>query len=330
MEFDSDKQRKLAAALSLLVGVILLIIKVYAYKITQSHAILSDAMESVINILSAIVAIIVIAIAAKPADREHPYGHGKVEYFASAFEGGAISLAGILIIIEAINALTGEIELKQLNLGLWIIFGAGIANGLLGLYLKHIGKKHHSKALYASGVHVLTDFISSVGIMLGLVVVHFTGIIWLDPVIAVLVGLQLSLSGFKLLTKSGSDLMDGEDIEVIRVMKKHMEKNAFPGIIRFHYMRAIRSGRYHHFDVHMVVPEFWSVEEAHEKSEEFEELVMKDYDMEGEFHFHLDPCRKKYCQVCALENCSIRIEDFSGHSPHTIEELISPTTKSYT
>ncbi|MCB0422302.1 MAG: cation transporter, partial [Bdellovibrionales bacterium] len=188
-----------AAKISLFVGSILMLLKFWAFKVTQSQAVLSDALESIINVLAAGVALFVIFYAAQPKDQDHPYGHGKSEYFSSAFEGGLISFAGFFIVVDAAVKLFEGRELRQLDLGLWIVAGAGIANLLLGLYLIYVGKRNHSLALRASGHHVISDFWTSAGILVALFVVKVTGYYWIDSAVAIIVGLYLSYTGVHLI-----------------------------------------------------------------------------------------------------------------------------------
>lgn len=319
-----DHARKVAAWISLGVGITLFIIKFYAYRLTGSQAILSDALEGIVNIISAIISLSVVAISSKPADRDHPYGHGKAEFFAAGFEGGAILFAGVLILLDSVRSWYDGNLLRELDFGLVLIGGAGIANGLLGYYLKKVGKRQQSAALEASGKHVWSDFITSLGVIIGLLIVKLTGVVWLDSLVAFLVGGHLALTGFRLFVKSGSELMDTQDMGLIERLGEIFGRVVFPGMIRIHHTRVMRSGRYHHVDLHLVVPEFWSVERAHDESNRFEEEVMSEYPMEGELHFHLDPCRKAYCEVCDLESCTIRQKPFRKRIPFSFEELTSP------
>lgn len=321
---DQDKIRLRTAKLSLVVGVLLLIFKFVAYEMTNSQAILSDALESIVNVLGALIALITIHIAAKPADKDHPYGHGKAEYFSVAFEGGFITFAAALIFYQAIHTLFTESNLKNIETGIYVTAFAGLVNGLLGLYLKREGKKWKSMALSSSADHLLSDAITSIGLIVGLFVVIFTKAYWVDSVIAIILGFFLAKTGLGLVLKSLSGLMDAEDLNVIKKIGKAFAKNIFPGIIRIHYTRVIRSGRYHHIDAHVVVPEFWDITKAHHETDRFEHMVLKEYPNEGELHLHLDPCRKAYCTVCDLSDCPIRQKPFIKRLSFTLEELTDP------
>lgn len=291
---------------------------------TESKAILSDALESIVNVVAAIVALIVLRISIKPADRDHPYGHGKAEYFSMAFEGGLITFAAIAIYYESIRALIKGIELDRLSDGLLIIAGCGVANGILGLYILRTGKKLNSLTLTASGIHILSDFWTSVGLILGLFLVTLTGLNWLDPITALVYGAVLLYSGYKIVRQSMGGLMDEEDFEVITKVGALFQKHVFPGIIRIHHTRVIRSGSYHHIDAHVVVPEYWDVEKAHNETSRFEKSVIKEYYSDGEIHFHVDPCRQAYCEACDVSDCPVRKKIFIERIPFSLEELTDP------
>ena len=185
---DKDKLRLQTGRLSLFVGAILLFFKFIAYEMTDSQAILSDALESIVNVLGAIIALIAIGIAAKPKDKDHPYGHGKAEYFSVAFEGGVIAFAAALIFYDSIRSLIIGNTVQNIEIGVYITGFAGLVNGLLGFYLKRKGKKLNSLALVGSGDHLFSDAITSVGLILGLLIVYWTKANWVDSVIAIIFG----------------------------------------------------------------------------------------------------------------------------------------------
>lgn len=313
--------------LSLVVGAALLVVKFLAYRATGSTAILSDAMESIVNVVAAVFALGGLAFAGMPADRNHPYGHGKIEFFTAAFEGGLIAFAALMIIYEATETLlwTG-VEVTQLDLGLVLIAGAGIANLALGGYLVRTGKQYQSLTLVADGKHVISDFWTSLGIIIGLLLVRFTGVLWLDPAVAIIVGLNLAWTGLKLVRYAAGGLLDEEDTDLLRKLLKAMNAGAVPGVIRVHNLRAIRSGRFSHVDAHLVVPEFWPVQRAHDTSQTFEKHVIGVAAVGGEILFHLDPCRRAYCSSCDLPDCPIRVEPFRGRPSLTIDEVVQDET----
>ena len=179
-----SRVRTRAGLLSLVVSIVLLAAKYQAYRMTGSTAILSDALESIVNVVAAVFALGGIAFAAQPADRNHPYGHGKIEFFSAAFEGGLIAFAAVLIIYQVLQAFLYGVEIRALDAGLAIVVLAGLANLALGLYLLRVGSAYQSLTLVADGKHVLSDFWTSVGIVVGLLLVRATGLWWLDPVTA--------------------------------------------------------------------------------------------------------------------------------------------------
>ena len=317
----ADKERSFAAQLSLVVGLALLVVKFWAWGMTHSQAVLSDALESIINVVGAGLLIFVIYYGSQPADEDHPYGHGKIEYFSSAFEGGLITFAAILIMIEASTALIIQKPLHELNFGLYVVIGAGVVNLALGLYLIHKGKTKKSIALKASGKHIITDFWTSVGVAIGLVLVKFTGLIWIDSVTAIVVAVLILKAGLGLFMDAFDGLMDKENPEDIERLSKIFSENMTHLVIQIHHLKVIRSGRYHHIDAHLVVPEYWNVKDIHENILLFEKRVIAAYGYAGEIHFHLDPCRKVYCKFCDVEDCSIRKEQFEKRMPVVIDDL---------
>src|SRR5689334_241391 len=174
----AERARLRAMVVSLAVSVVLLAAKYQAYLLTGSTAILSDALESIVNVAAAVFALGGIVFAGRPADRNHPYGHGKIEFFSAAFEGGLIAFAAVVIVYEVAQSLLRGPEVRALDVGVTIVLGAGFVNLLLGWYLIRSGRRYDSLTLLADGRHVLADFYTSAGIVVGLLLVRFTGIAW--------------------------------------------------------------------------------------------------------------------------------------------------------
>lgn len=309
---------------ALIVSVVLMAIKYSAWRLTQSQAVYSDFLESIVNIVVGIVAVNVVRYAAKPADQEHPYGHGKIEYFSAAFEGGLIVFAALMIFIEAVQALIHPRELSQLGAGAIIVFACGAANFALGFFLRRVGKKIGSPAIVANGEHITTDFYTSVGVTVGLLLANWTGLAWVDPVVAILLGGQLAWTGMGVVRRSVGGLLDEEDREILTDLAESLKRVEWGGVIQIHYARIMRSGRYHHIDAHAVVPEFWDVAEAHDRTESFESRLMRIYPQPGELHLHVDPCRQAYCRRCDVPDCPIRLAKFEKRIVPELESLTSP------
>lgn len=315
-----QKSRIRVALLSICAGLVVLGLKYVAYVVSGSVALRSDAIESIVNVVAALFALGAVMFSGKPADREHPYGHGKIEHFSAAFEGGLIALAAAFILIEATHALVFGVQLKNLGRGLALNLFAGFLNGLLGWYLLHKGRVTRSKALEADGHHILSDFWTTVGIALGLFAVKFTGVHWMDPIMAMVVGLLLARTGFRLVAESSRALLDSEDPELVNRILTAMNRVRPWDVIAVHEMRTFRSGRYTHVDAHLVVPEFYSIRQAHDLCEGFSVRSLREAGVEGEVHTHVDPCGRLYCDRCPAESCGIRRAPRTAANTLTLEE----------
>jgi cation diffusion facilitator family transporter len=313
-----------AALLSLTVAILLFVAKLVAYRITGSAAVLSDALEAIVNVLAAAFAVGSLVFAGRPADRNHPYGHGKIEFLSAAFEGGLIVFAAILILYESMLALWLGPEVRDIDRGLAIVLGAGLCNLALGLFLVRVGARHESLTLVADGEHVLSDAWTSAGVVAGLSLVRWTGWTWLDPTVAMLVALFLLRTGVRLVRRAAAGLLDEEDSELLKRLLEVLRARVGNGVIRVHGLRAMRAGRFHHVTAHLVLPEFWSLERAHETSEDLAAEVIRAAGVEGELIFHADPCHRAYCARCDLADCPVRREPFRGTQPLTLEEAVQP------
>ena len=322
-EHIEQKGRIRLAGLSITAGLAILGLKIVAYNLSGSVALKSDAIESVVNVVAAVFALGAVIFAGQPADKEHPYGHGKIEHFSAAFEGGLISLAAVFIILEAAKGLFYGVELKALGLGLGVNLVAGGLNGLLGWFLVRQGRQRRSKALEADGHHILSDFWTTLGIGAGLLAVKLTGLRWLDPAMAMAVGLLLARTGFKLVKESSQALLDMEDPEMLDRVLIAMNLTRPTDILALHELRTFRSGRYTHVDVHMVVPEFYPVRQAHDLCEDFGRRSLHAGGIEGEMHIHVDPCGRLCCDTCAVAPCTLRRQAQEATLPFTLEAATS-------
>jgi len=319
----SQKTRLRVVFLSIGMGLLILGLKYWAFLVSGSTALKSDAIESIVNVVAAFFALGAVIFADKPADRDHPYGHGKIEHFSAAFEGGLIALAAVIIAWEAIDSLWHGPGLKDLGRGLLINFCAGALNGLLGLFLLYVGRRQRSKAIEADGHHVLSDFWTTLGIAAGLLLVKFTGITWLDPVMALGVAGLLAVTGFKLVHSSSQALLDMEDPSLLAKLIDIMNRVRPADIIAIHELRTMRSGRYTHVDIHMVVPEYYHILQAHDLAESFGKQVITEAGLEGELHTHVDPCQRAWCTQCGVDPCWIRREPRLKEGPITVDSATS-------
>ncbi|MBI5493480.1 MAG: cation transporter [Deltaproteobacteria bacterium] len=277
------------AVFSLVAGTLILAAKMFAWWLTGSAAILADALESVVNVIAAAVAVFATHVAAQPLDADHPYGHGKVELLSAAFEGGAIAAAALGILWSGGRALLWPPGLRHLDIGMGVSVAAAAANAGLGLLLLRAGKVHNSEALRADGQHVLSDVWTSVGALAGVALAWGTGVERLDGTAAVLTGLALAWHGVAILRRAMDGLMDAEDPEFVARVRAAFEHARVPGVHGLHRVRAIRSGTFVHVDAHIRVPGDWTVQQAHAVGTALEEAMKRETGITGEFALHMDP-----------------------------------------
>jgi cation diffusion facilitator family transporter len=314
---------RFAARLAFITSLILLLAKFGAYFLTDSKAVLSDALESTINVVTAAFLMLSISVSSKPVDENHPYGHGKIESFSAGLEGGLIIIAAIIILLEAIPVFFVPEPPKNLGPGIYILGGAAVANLLVGVYLLRAGKKYKSDALYADGRHLLTDVYTSGGVIVGLLLFRLTGYLWIDPLVACLVALNILIPGIKLLTKSFKNLMDEADPELLERIVQGLNTIKKPGWLYPHKLRALRSGRYHHVDLHISLPHYWTLTQIHEVEQEITKALFEAIGEEGDIMIHVDPCEPPYCPACEVGDCPDRKSDFSKSPQWSVKEVIS-------
>jgi cation diffusion facilitator family transporter len=282
--------------------------KFTAYFITSSNSILTDASESIVNILASLFAFYSIYIAAQPKDLNHPYGHGKVEFFSVFIEGALIIIAGILISFKSIYNLFFPHEITKLLIGTMIIGISGCINFILGHFLINQSKKLNSLTLFADGKHLQTDAYTSAGLVLGLLLIQFTGLNYLDSILSITIGIYIIYSGYKLLRKSVSGLMDESDFdttdEIIAILNEH-RKDTW---IDIHNLRTQRYGTDIHIDCHLTLPFYFDLNKVHEEVSELDKLVNHQANSKTEFFIHADPCMPQCCHYCRMYACSVRSE----------------------
>ncbi|NML69319.1 cation transporter [Chryseobacterium sp. RP-3-3] len=304
-------------------GVILFIGKIIAWKLTNSDAVFSDAMESVVNVISAFMGLYSLHLASKPKDEDHPYGHGKVEFVTSGIEGALIAIAGIMIIYEGINSLVVGKTLAKLDLGIWIIAATAIINYLLGYISIKKGQAENSLVLVSSGKHLQSDTITTLGVVISLVVVYFTKIYWLDSVVALIFGFYIIYVGYKIVRKSLSGIMDEQDPDLLNQIIKVLEENRRIEWIDVHNIKIQQFGANLHIDAHITLPWYYSLREAHNEMEKMIILLAKNTKRSVEFNFHMDDCKTVSCPVCQIKDCPVREKDFVKRVQWTPENVTS-------
>ena len=272
MKTDNPPRSSLTrfAWLSIAAAILTIALKAIAYLLTGSVGLLSDAMESFVNLVGAIMALAMLTIAARPADADHAYGHSKAEYFSSGVEGTLILLAAVSIAATAIPRLIDPKPLEQVGLGLGVSVAASLVNLLVARVLLRAGKKHHSITLEANARHLMTDVWTSGGVLAGVGAVALTGWVRLDPVVACLVAANIVWSGVGIVRKSVSGLMDTAlPIEDQNKIQKILEPYVQSGI-QYHALRTRQSGARQFVSFHVLVPSLWTVERGHQLLEDIE------------------------------------------------------------
>ncbi len=320
---NNIRSLKMAARLAFITSLLLLFAKFGAYYLTGSKAVLSDAIESIINVVTGAFLVISIQVSTRPVDKDHPYGHGKIEAFSAGLEGGLIVLAAIIILVEAIPAFFAPHPPTNLGAGIFILGGAGAINLVVGLFLLHTGKKYKSEALRADGRHLLTDFYTSGGVIIGLLLFKLTGLAWIDPLVACLVAINILIPGSRLLNNSIKNLMNEADPELLSRIVKGLNKIKKPGWLYPHKLRALRSGRYHHVDLHISLPHYWTLSQVHAAEKEITDALLEAIGEEGDIMIHVDPCEPRYCPVCGIDSCKERHAEFTSSSEWTVQEVTS-------
>ncbi len=299
--------KKKAAWLSLIVGVIMFLSKMGAYMLTGSAAIFSDAAESVVHVLATSMALYSIILSSRPPDESHMYGHGNVEYFSAGIEGFLIFAAAVFIIYTSVLDIIKGPNLQQLNIGVIVISGAGGINLLLGSYLVKMGKKTNSLTLIADGKHVLTDSYTSIGVIVGIVLVMLTGFQLFDPIFAIAVALNIFFTGIKLIRESIGGLMHETDPDLLEKIVSEVEKLKQPYWIDLHELRYWRSGDKIFLDFHLILPYYFTIQKSHTEEKEIEDKLMNVFrNMQIKIHF--DYCIPELCKYCGYAQCTVRQE----------------------
>lgn len=291
-------------------GMLLFMAKIVAWKLTDSDAVFSDAMESIVNVISAFMGLYSLYLASKPKDEDHPYGHGKVEFVTSGIEGALIAIAGIMIIYEGINSLIIGKILKSLDWGIAIIAATAIINYILGYISIKKGKKVNSVVLISSGKHLQSDTITTLGVVISLVIVYLTHIFWLDSAIALLFGLYIIFVGYKIIRKALSGIMDEQDPQILDNIIRVLENNRKIEWIDVHNMKVQQFGASLHIDAHITLPWYYSLRDAHNEMENMILLLAKNTKRTIEFNFHMDDCKPISCEVCQISDCKVRERTF--------------------
>lgn len=305
------------------VGVVLLVIKLAAWYITDSVAILTDALEGIVNVIAAFIGLYSLYLSAQPKDKNHPYGHGKVEFISAGIEGVMIAFAGVWIIFEAINHIINPQAIKQIDLGIILIVFAGLTNFIVGYFAVKKGKENNSIALISSGKHLISDTYTTIGVIIGLIIIKITSIYWLDSAFAIVFGIIIIFTGVKILRQSVAGIMDEADTQLLEDMVDTLNNNRVPNWIDLHNLRIIKYGSGLHIDCHLTVPWYLSVKEAHEEIDVIESLIQEKYGNNIELFIHSDYCKPKSCEICTKVDCDVRVKPFIQQIDWNLDNVAS-------
>jgi cation diffusion facilitator family transporter len=314
--------RTQAMLMALLIGILLMVIKFIAWYLTGSNAILTDALESIINVVAGGFALYSLYYSAKPRDEDHPYGHGKIEFFSAGLEGSLIFLAGTAMVVKAVYGFFQVRQLLHVDIGLYLSAFTAAVNFFVGRYLVTLGRKTSSATLIADGKHLLSDTISTVGLVAGLLVIYFTKLYWLDNIITLALGGWIIFMGFKLVRESVSNLLDETDTAVVESIIKILGENRRDNWIDIHNLRVLKYGARLHIDCHLTLPYYLTLLEAHDEVHAVENLVKEKTENEVELFIHADPCLPPSCTVCSRTDCKVRKQEFIRRTEWNLRNVL--------
>jgi cation diffusion facilitator family transporter len=300
----------------------LLIAKFTAYYLTHSVSILTDALESIVNVIAGFIGLYSLYVAAKPKDKDHPYGHGKAEFISAAVEGTLVLSAGILIIYNAVKNLIYPVEIRDLDLGIYLVAATAIINWILGAIALRQGKRNNSLALQASGKHLQSDTYSTAAIIAGLLLISVTHKVWIDGVVAISFGLFIIYTGYKIIRTSLAGIMDEADMELLEKMVDVTEKNRKENWIDVHNLRVIKYGNVLHVDCHLTVPWYLNINQAHFEIEELSKLIRTNFGETLELFVHSDGCLYSQCHICIKHDCPVRQHSFKNRVDWTLDNSL--------
>jgi cation diffusion facilitator family transporter len=304
------------------ISVLLLAAKFLAYFLTHSVAILTDALESIVNVAAGFIGLYSLYVAAKPRDKDHPYGHGKAEFISAAVEGTLILSAGAIIIYKAVQHLLFPVEIKKIDVGMLLIAATALINFGIGFFAVQKGKRNNSLALLASGRHLQSDSYSTLGIVAGLLLIYFTGYNWIDGAVAIIFGLLIIYTGYKILRTSIAGIMDEADIVLLEKIVTILNKNRKENWVDLHNLRIIKYGAILHLDCHLTVPWYLNVHEAHREIDQLSNLVKNEFGESVELFVHSDGCLEFSCSICGKQDCTQRKHNFEKKINWTMENIL--------
>jgi cation diffusion facilitator family transporter len=304
------------------ISVLLLSLKCFAYYLTHSVAILTDALESIVNVAAGFIGLYSLSVAARPRDRDHPYGHGKAEFLSAAVEGTLILCAGGLILYKAAEHLLFPVAIAAIDRGIFLVGCTAVINLGAGYVAIRNGKKNNSLALIASGRHLVSDCFSTFGIIIGLLLLMWTRLVWIDSVVAMVFAVIILVTGYRILRKSIAGIMDEADAQLLGRLVALLNKHRRSNWVDLHNLRVIKYGNILHLDCHLTVPWYLNVHEAHREIDALAELVRDEFDESIELFVHSDGCQSFSCPLCTKTDCAVRQHPFVQQVEWTLENIL--------
>jgi len=317
-EQQNLKMQKWVATIS----VLLLILKFTAYYITHSVAILTDAMESIVNVVAGFIGLYSLYLSAKPRDENHPYGHGKAEFLSAAVEGTLILSAGTVIIYKSVANLITPAGVQQVDYGIYLVALSAVINYAFGYLSVRKGKKNNSLALVASGKHLISDSYSTFGIIAGLLLLYFTKQEWIDSAVAIVFGIIIIYTGYHIIRNSIAGIMDEADKKLLTRIVALLNSNRQVNWVDLHNLRIIKYGTILHLDCHLTVPWYLNVHEAHREIDSLANLVKNEFGGQVELFVHSDGCLPFSCRICNKTDCRERQYTFEHRVEWTLENIL--------
>ena len=310
-------------------GISLMSIKFIAWFVTDSVSILTDAMESIVNVVAAFVGLYALYLSSRPRDVDHPYGHGKAELISSSVEGVMIIVAGVMIILQAVSRIIDPEPIESMDLGIILVAITAIANYLAGIYAIRKGKANRSVALVASGKHLCSDTYSSAGIIIGLALMMGLShmgydVLWLDAVIAAFFGTIILMTGMKVVKSSMDGVMDRIDEQTLGDVLSIINTNRHDQWIDIHNLRVIKYGPMMHIELHIVLPRFMTVDDQSKEFMELKGAVISEFGEYVDLTLMGEPCMEGMCQYCTLE-CTERSCEFISSIDWDIDTITDET-----
>lgn len=317
----ADKIKLKVQRIIVTISVILLVGKFFAYFITNSVGVLTDAMESIVNVIAGFISLYSLHLSAKPKDAEHPFGHGKVELISASAEGMMIFAAGGLIIYEGVKRLFMPAEIESLDTGIIVVALAGVVNYIMGWYSIRIGRKYTSMALIAGGKHLQSDTYSTIGLVIGLILLYVTKIAWIDSALALIFGGIIAWTGISILRKTVDNLMDKADIDMLEQVQESVTVNRQPDWIDIHNLKIIKYGSFLYIDCDLTVPWYYNIYQGHDTYDKLKNTISNEFAHRVQFSIHLDPCQEEHCPHCQLMECNYRKAPFVSPQRLTLKAL---------